>query len=144
MDITFDRLKEAELGEIAKLYDAERIGIVTSQEKMKKVFKQIENNPDYILLTAKKEGKIVAFAKIVVHEDIFEECKPYMTIWSVRVKKEDRRNKIGTVLFQKIEELAKQRNCDFLCLCADKENSIANAFYQSLKYTKVNGYIKKL
>lgn len=142
-DITYDFLQENELEQVIDLYDEER-PIHTNRNKAKEVLDKIKNQSNDVVLTAKIQGEIVGFAKIEIHQDIFEECKPYATIWSVRVKKEYRRNKIGTKLFKEIERLAKQRNCDFMCLMAEKENKIANDFYQSLGYESVNGYFKKL
>ncbi len=44
--LTFDRLKEEELEEVAKLYDAER-PIITNRVKMKQTFAKIKDNSDY-------------------------------------------------------------------------------------------------
>ena len=63
---------------------------------------------------------------------------------SLRIKKEFRRGGMATQLFHFIEEFAKKKNCAFICLFAEKENEIANQFYQSLGYEKENGYLKIL
>ena len=51
---------------------------------------------------------------------------------------------MATQLFHFIEEFAKKKNYAFICLFAEKENEIANQFYQSLGYEKENGYLKIL
>ena len=141
LGLTFDRLKEEELEEVAKLYDAER-PIITNRAKMKQTFAKIKDNPDYQMITVKNNGSIVGFAKVTIHHDIFEENNPFLTIWSVRVRKEYRRQKVGTRLFEYIEKMAKDMNCELICLIANKDNSGANQFYKKLGYECENGYVK--
>lgn len=143
LELTFDTLKEEELEEVAELYDAER-PITTNRVKMRQTFAKIKDNPDYQMITVKGNGNIVGFAKVTIHHDIFEENNPFITIWSVRVKKEYRRQKVGTRLFEYIEKLANDMNCEIICLIANKDNSGANQFYKELGYECENGYVKFL
>lgn len=143
LELAFDRLKEEELEEVAKLYDAER-PITTNRVKMKQTFAKIKDSPDYQMITVKNNGIIVGFAKVTIHHDIFEENNPFLTIWSVRVKKEYRRQKVGTRLFKYIEKLANDMNCEIICLIANKDNVGANQFYRKLGYECENGYVKFL
>lgn len=143
MNIIFEKLKENDLETIAKLYDSER-PITTNREKMYQTFEKIKNNPDYYIIVAKQNAEIVGFANAFIHQDIFEENKPFMTIWSVRIKKEYRRQGIGRKLFQYLEEIAHNIDCQFICLIAEKSNIGANAFYEKLGYKCENGYIKML
>ncbi len=141
LELIFDKLKEEDLEEVAQLYDSER-PINTNRTKMKQTFSQIKDNPDYQMVVAKYNNVIVGFAKAIIHHDIFEENNPFITIWSVRVRKEYRRLKIGTRLFEYIEKMAKSMNCEFICLLADSDNVGANEFYKSLHYECANGYVK--
>lgn len=143
LELIFDNLKDEDLEEVAQLYDAER-PMNTDRTKMKQTFSQIRDNPDYKMIVAKYNNVIVGFAMVIIHRDIFEENNPFITIWSVRVRKEYRRLKIGTRLFEHIEDLAKSINCEFICLLADKNNVAANEFYKSLHYECDNGYVKFL
>ncbi len=96
------------------------------------------------MITVKNNGSIVGFAKVTIHHDIFEENNPFLTIWSVRVRKEYRRQKVETRLFEYIEKMAKDMNCELICLIANKDNSGANQFYKRLYYECENGYVKFL
>lgn len=142
-DLTFSKLREEDLEEVAKLYDEERT-TVTNRVKMKETFEKIKNNLEYQMIVVKNNGSIIGFAKAIIHYDIFEENNPFVTIWSVRVKKEYRRLKVGTKLFEYIEKIAKDMNCEFICLIADKNNTVANQFYKSLGYECESGYVKLL
>ncbi len=141
MNLNFEYLKEKDLEEVAKLYDAER-PMNTNMDKMLASFNELKTNPDYYMIVAKINQNIVGFIYAIINHDIFEETKPFITIWNVRVKKEFRNQKIGTKLFQYIEEIAKKLNCDFIALLVEKDNEVANKFYQSLGYDSDNGYSK--
>ena len=140
-DLEFLRLTEDDLESVKELYDAER-DVVTNMDKMKQTFKKIKDNHDYQMITVKFNGELVGFAKVIVHHDIFEENNPFLTIWSVRVKKEYRRMGVGTKLFRYIEDFAHSLNCEFMCLFADKDNIPANKFYKSLGYEEDYGFVK--
>lgn len=143
MELIFDKLKEDDLEAVAQLYDAER-PVNTNRNKMLQTFSKIKDNPDYQMIVVKFNGIIVGFAKVIIHHDIFEENNPFITIWSIRIKKEYRRLKIGTRLFEYIENMARKMNCEFMCLLADENNVAANEFYKSLNYEQINGYLKIL
>ena len=143
MELIFDKLKEDDLEEVALLYDAER-PVNTNRNKMLQTFSKIKDNPDYQMIVVKFNGIVVGFAKVIIHHDIFEENNPFITIWSIRIKKEYRRLKIGTRLFEYIENMARKMNCEFMCLLADENNVAANEFYKSLNYEQINGYLKIL
>lgn len=142
-DLTFSKLMEDDLEEVAKLYDEERPN-VTNRVKMKKTFEKIKENPEYQMILVKNNDSIIGFAKAIIHYDIFEENNPFITIWSVRVKKEYRRLKVGTKLFEYIEKIAKHIHCEFICLIADKDDTVANQFYKNLGYECESGYVKFL
>ncbi len=143
MDIVFEKLRKEDLEEVANLYDSER-PMSTNRIKMYKTFNKIKDNPDYNMIVAKLNDKIVGFATVIIHQDIFEENNPFMTIWSVRVKKEYRKQGIGKQLFHYIETVANKLNCEFICLIAEKNNATANIFYEKLGYKCENGYIKMI
>ena len=141
--IKYERLTQKDLEQVIDLYDKER-PVRTEKIKAKEAFENIMENPEYILLVAKIETEVIAFAKMEIHQDIFENCKPYMTVWSVRVKEKYRRKKVGTNLFKQVEKMAEEKGCEFFCLLAEKENKAANHFYKSLGYELVNGYLKSI
>ena len=47
-------------------------------------------------------------------------------------------------MFDYIYEFAKDHNCDFISLIAQKDNKVAQAFYESLGYAKEVGYVKMI
>lgn len=142
-NLVFGRLSFDDLDAVKELYDAER-PCTTNKEKMMKTFSEVKDNPDYQMITVKIDGVLVGFAKVIVNHDIFEDNNPFLTVWSVRVKKEYRRMGIATKMFKYIEDFANELNCEFICLFADKDNLPANEFYKSLGYESDQGYAKFL
>lgn len=143
MNLVFEKLNENDLEEVAQLYDVER-PMNTNRKKMRQTFDKIKDNPDYRMIVVKHNDVIVGFAYVIVHRDIFEENNPFITIWSVRVRREYRRLKVGTRLFEYIENIARDIGCEFICLLTDIDNIGANEFYKKLDYKIVNGYVKNL
>lgn len=47
-------------------------------------------------------------------------------------------------MFKYIEQIAKNLNCQFICLITSKDNIIANKFYNKLGYQCENSYVKFL
>lgn len=141
-NLVFDRLKSSELEEVKKLYDNERPN-ETNFGLMKESFKKLENNPDYIFVTAKINDEIVGFIEVHIHHDIFEECKDYMSLWALRVKESYRRMGIATEMIKYVEALSHEMNCDFITLLSEPDNDGANALYRKLGYEFINGWLKK-
>ncbi len=141
MNIVFEKLKEEELEAVALLYDAER-NVVTNREKMRKTFNKLKDNADYYMITVKLDGKVIGFVKAILNHDIFEENNDFMTVWSLRVKKEFRRKGVATQIFKYIEDIARNTSCEFICLIAEKENISGNNLYNKLGYKCENGYVK--
>lgn len=140
-NLTIEKLKKEDLQEAISIYDNNH-NLTTNYEKLFKEFDNIDNNPDYNNIVAKLDGKIVGFATIVINHDIVEELKPFLTVWNLGVHKDYRRSKIGTQMLDYIYEYAQSLDCQFIALIAEKNNIIAQQFYDSLGYIKMIGYVK--
>ncbi len=110
--------------------------------KLFSIYDKIDDNPLYHNIVAKVDGKIVGFATVMIHYDIVEELKPFLTVWNFGVKEEYRRKKIGTEMFYYIDFFAKENHCAFIALFAEKDNVIAQKFYEGLHYDEAVGYVK--
>ena len=141
MDILIEKLEKKDLKEAISIYD-NNYNLKTDYEKLLNIYDNIYNNPAYHNIVAKINGKVVGLASIIINYDIVEELKPFLTIWNFGVKKEYRRQKIGTKMFEYIYKFAKENNCEFISLIAESNNAIAQAFYESLGYMREVGYVK--
>ena len=133
MKVRVEKLQRKDLKEAIEVYD-ENHQLKTNMNKLFSIYDKIDENPLYHNIVAKVDEKIVGFATVMIHYDIVEELRPFLTVWNFGVKKEYRRRKIGTV--------AKENNCAFITLIAESDNVIAQKFYESLHYDKAVGYVK--
>lgn len=140
-EIIIEKLSKNDLIEAISIYD-ENHNLKTNYEKLFQEYDKIYNNPDYHNIVAKLNGKIVGLATIVINHDIVEELKPFLTIWNLGVHKDYRRQKVGTALLEYINNFAKENNCQFIALLAEKDNETAQTFYEKLGFSKEVGYIK--
>ncbi len=132
---------EEDLEQVAQLYQS-AFGEETNLPKMYEKFEKLKDNKHYLNYSAvTPENELVGFMRVVIHEDMFGECKDLATIWSVRAKY--KRQKIATKMFAFVEQELRQKNVEFMALIAVNTDE-ANGFYQSLEYEKSNAYFKKL
>lgn len=141
MDIVIEKLKKQDLEEAISIYD-ENHNLKTNFDELTKRFQKIDENPAYLNIVAKLDEKIVGFATVIINYDIVEELQPFVTVWNFGIRKEFRRKKIGTKMFDYIYDFAKKNDYSFISLIADSKNTVAQAFYESLGYKKEIGYVK--
>lgn len=141
MKITIEKLRKEDLKEAISIYD-DNHGLTTNYDKLINIYDKIYNNSAYHNIVAKVNDRIVGLATVITNYDIVEELKPFLTIWNFGVREEYRRQKIGTKMFEYIYEYAKNNGCNFISLIAEKDNKIAQSFYEKLGYNKEIGYIK--
>ena len=141
MEIIIEKLKKEDLKEAISIYDNNH-NLTTNYDKLISIYDKIYDNSAYHNIVAKINGKIVGLATIIINYDIVEELKPFLTVWNFGIKEEYRRQKIGTKMFEYIYEYAKSNSCSFISLIAEKDNKIAQYFYEILGYNKEIGYVK--
>lgn len=140
-NIIIEKLKKEDLKEAISIYDT-NYNLTTNYDKLFDIYDEIYNNPAYHNIVAKINGEIVGLATIIINYDIVEQLKPFLTIWNFGVKKEYRRKKIGTQMFEYIYQFAKDNNCDFISLITEPDNLVAQSFYEKQGYIKEVGYVK--
>lgn len=141
MKVRVEKLQRKDLKEAIEVYD-ENHQLKTNMNILFSIYDKIDENPLYHNIVAKVDEKIVGFATVMIHYDIVEELRPFLTVWNFGVKKEYRRRKIGTEMFRYIDFFAKENNCAFITLIAESDNVIAQKFYENLHYDKAAGYVK--
>ena len=141
MDLIIEKLKKEDLKEAVEIYDKNHM-TKTNYHKLLEVYDDIDQNEAYHNIVAKMDGKIVGLATLIIHYDIVEDLKPFLTVWNVGVHKDYQRQKIGTKMFEYIEQYAREHHCDFINLTAEMKNKTAQSFYESMGYKKEVGYLK--
>ncbi len=141
--LVFDTMVESDLRDVAKLYDEDR-PIATNKEKMINNFNILKDNPDYKFIVVRIDKEIIGFVNLLLHHDLFENGKDFMTVWSLRVKKNYRNKGIAKYILSYVEGTAKTLDCSFISLIAESDNKIACKLYESIGYSLENGYVKFL
>lgn len=141
--IIIEKIKLEEIKEAISIYD-ENHNTKTDYDNLIKKYDKIAFNKDYHNIVAKLNGKIVGLATIIINHDIVEDLKPFLTVWNLGVHKDFRRKKVGTELLKYINNFAKEIDCQFIALLAEKDNLIAQQFYENFGFSKELGYVKYL
>lgn len=144
--IAIDKLDIEDLQDLKCLYEDAFNGSTTDFDKMTEVFNQIKGNPNYIVLCAKADGKIVGSVLGIVCCELFGQCKPFMLLEDVAVLNDYRRQGIAKQLLISIEAHAIKKECSMILFVSSESRTDAHKLYESLGYgiDKVNGYRKRL
>lgn len=103
----------------------------TDLEYAKKIFLENKSDNNQIYVVGLIEGEIIAHAKINVIPTIYKDMNTYAILNHVCVKKELRREHIGTKLLDKCFEIAKQHNCKCVELWSKNFRVPAHSLYHS-------------
>jgi predicted N-acetyltransferase YhbS len=143
--LTLQMASFSDLVQLAELYE-ELTAYPSNLEQMKKQFKKLTADSDYIILVAKKEEIVVGSVMGVLCYDLVGECKPFMVLDNVIVKSQVRGQGIGCKLMKKMEEIARSKNCNSIQFVSRFDRKDAHRFYVSLGYELdlVQGFKKYL
>ena len=144
--ITITSLSKNNLNGLKTLYDIGFQGLNTDIVKMNKNYELIKDNPNYIVLCANYEDRIVGSLIGIINIDFKGECNPFMVVENVIVSEEYRRMGIGNSLIESIEKVAIEKGCSFIILVTGMHRTWAQKFYESFGFKGdiVKGYKKFL
>ncbi len=146
MEIIIEDLKYEDIEEcynLNKIIFNEEYGLDDVKDLYLKLYK---NKNMYRFLVAKSEGKIVGYTSVTMAYNLFDGKNPFMTLWWVGTHPDYRHSGIGTKLFEKIEEIARENNCELIYFTSKSDNVGAHAFYKRLGYdmNAEKAFIKEL
>ena len=133
--ITIMPICENDLEGLKILYDKGFEGTHIDFIEMKKVFVWMNENPDYNVLCAKLNGKIVGSIMEIVNRELIGKCKPYMVIENVIVSNECRRMGVGKMLMNYIDKVAIENECTYIMLLSRMHRKEAHLFYESVGFS---------
>lgn len=143
--IKIEYAKYDDLSEITELYEL-FWGDKTNVDEMVKKFDKIMKDDNYHLLIAKIEGKIVGTIFGVICDELYGECKPFLVMEDLIVKKEFRRAGVARALLLHIESIGREHDCSQIQFITESNRNDAISFYETMGYNaKLNiGFKKKL
>ena len=131
--VSIEPMKPHELRELAKLY-RELARKRTDARRMKQNFEWMTSNPDYLVLGAKSDGRLLGSLMGVVCHDLVGECRSFMVVENVIVARSHRRQGVGRKLMRALERIARQRHCYYIMFVSKSQRKDAHRFYESLGY----------
>ncbi len=144
-DLIIRKLEERDLEELSLLYK-QFWNEESDIEKMKTKYKEIRNNPNYIILSAVINEKIVGSIYGVVCEELYGSCKPFLVMEDLIVDKNMRRRGIGKALLEKLESIGKERKCSQIIFITETNRVDAVSFYEKMGFNSKThtGFKKQL
>lgn len=103
-------------------------------ELMEIKFIELQENPNYILLSALEENHLIGSVLGIICEELYGECKPFLLIEDLIVDHKYRRKGIGKALMTEIEKLALENDCYQILLITHNDRKDVIAFYESLGF----------
>ncbi len=143
--ISIEPIKLQDLKELARLH--QRLAHKRSDlRKMKQNFGWMRSHPDYVVLGAKSDGKLVGSLMGILCHDLVGQCRRFMVVENVIVSRSYRRQGIGRRLMRAIERIGRKRNCYYIMFVSNSRRRDAHRFYESLGYRLdvVQGFKKYL
>ncbi|MCI9286390.1 MAG: GNAT family N-acetyltransferase [Clostridia bacterium] len=133
MEVIIEDLKYediAECYELCKECFNEEYGL----EEVQDLYKEISKQSNYRFLVAKVNNKIVGYTSAIMAYNLFDGKRPFMTLWWVCTHPSYRRQGVATKLFNRIEEIAIENNCELIYFTSEVERTGAHKFYESMGY----------
>ena len=131
MDI--NKMVESDIPELALLY-RQFWNEDSSVEKMKAKFKKLDADPNYILLSARIDSKLVGSVMGIICEELYGDCRPFLVIENLIVDSTHRKKGIAKSLLLRLEKVAIEHQCTQIILVTEKVRQDAIDFYASLGF----------
>lgn len=138
------RKAESKDAEILQMFMEELVDAPGNRELLKKKLQRIENLENYYLCLAYEGEEILGTAMGILCEDICEDCRNFLVIENVFVKKEHRGLGVAAKIFQELEIWGKKNNAYYSILVSEDRRERAHAFYEKAGYKKMGGFKKML
>lgn len=109
-------------------------GDISNLQKMQTLYNELIKNPDYIILCAEIEQKVVGTVMGVVCYELYGECKPFMVMENLVIDKSYRKKGIAKLLLTELEMIAKNKKCSQIQFITDKNRNDAVSFYTAMGF----------
>lgn len=105
-------------------------------------FKEVLKSPNNYIFIVEEGGKIIGFATALIRT-LIRYPKPVAELDELFVVEEFRKHGIGKQLIEKIEEIAKKRNCYRIYIASANRFETAHKFYEGIGYIKYGFHFYK-
>jgi len=106
----------------------------SSIKLMEKKFKDLQGNPNYILISAVEGNQLVGSVFGIICEELYGECRPFLVIKDLIVDYKHRRKGIGKALMSEIEKIAIEYDCYQMLFITENDRTDTIEFYESIGF----------
>ncbi len=126
-------IDKKDLGSLIKLYQ-EFWGDKSNLENMQNLYDELIKNPDYIILCAEIEQKVVGTLMGIVCYELYGECKPFIVMENLVIDSNYRKKGIAKSLLTELEKIAKSKKCSQIQFITEKNRNDAISFYTAMGF----------
>lgn len=138
-EIVIEGMKEEDLSQIQELY-LELLPDGLEWETLRENYRKATTNENYCLLVAKREQEVIGTAMGILNLAL---DAPFLVVENVVVKDTLRGQGVGRMLFQALDDFAKENQCGYAILVSSGFRKGAHAFYEAMGYNdEVRGFRK--
>ena len=113
-------------------------------DRYKETFRQIDEDPNQLLLVAEDEGAIIGTVQVTCIQYLLGRLIKTAVIEALFVHPDYLNNGIGTSLMRKAEEWARKNQCYSIRLTSNKKRTAAHRFYERLDFVEDHLAFKKI
>ncbi|MDO4864748.1 MAG: GNAT family N-acetyltransferase [Ruminococcus sp.] len=135
IDVTFGQLREEVLREAFELCTG-IFGEYVSFENVCETYRLCKDDSNYHFIVGKHDGKIIAYATMVLSYNLFDGTYPIATLWYICVHEDYRRQGVARALFREIDRIADENSVEIIMLTCEKGNAQAHKLYRSLGFSE--------
>lgn len=113
---------------------------------MRRQFLRLAETNTHILLCAEQGGALAGSVMGVVCEELYGDCRPFLVVENMIVRRAFRRQGVGHALLAELESRARARGCTQMLLVTERTRPDACAFYEAEGFSAGAhmGYKKKI
>lgn len=140
-------VNEDEYEQLMSLYcQLHETSVPEYSDKTKELWQRLVNDPDYHLIAAEEDGKIVSSCTCIIVPNMTHGPRPYAFVENVVTDSEYRGRGLATACLEKAKEIAKAENCYRLILMTGSKLDSTLNFYRKAGYDdkEKTGFIQYL
>ena len=138
------KLSMDEIPQLIELHNELMSGYAENDvQTTQKIYQEIVDNDNYLVLVAKENDKIIGTATGVCCKILAFAGKNFLVVEDVIVAESAKRKGVGRGLFEALDSFAAEKNCAYAILCSSASRNEAHPFYEKMGYTDhVRGFRK--
>lgn len=130
--------------QVLQMFMEELVDAPGDRELLIKKLQKIEKLENYYLCLSCEGEEILGTAMGILCEDICEDCRRFLVIENVFVKKEYRGKGVAKEIFRELEQWGRQNDAYYSILVSENKRERAHVFYEKNGYKKMGGFKKML